>query len=413
MYPRLKLAKNLLTEDGVIFISIDDNEYENLKKICNEIFGENNYVNTIVWHYGKMSNEKNRLANNHEYVLVYRKTDAGGIFAKIKKEESEYRNRYIRYLTSDNKVLYGSVKDSTDNLILLRVKKIKEELGKAELDLEDVLFDFDKEYKSHSDTIYIPTIKGNAQENISEFDTGQKPLDLIQLLIQLGLNSNEGLVLDFFAGSGTTAEAILALNKTDQGKRKFILVQLPEKLDLDTDDNPKGVGTIPDLIRWRLNNFADKEVPIAGGEVQTLQANLDSGFRTFRLAESNFPTWIVSSGAMVSELENHINELAYFSVEEESSFNSLVEILIKLDFPLDMSITPLEHQALDSYKISDDSFIAVTGSNRQPSLEDFAILLDMKPSRLLVMEDIYKGSDELKTNLEQECANRNIELIKK
>src|SRR5699024_2676257 len=228
MFPRLKLARNLLSDDGLIFISIDDNELAHLTRICNEIFGESNYLNTIIWHYGKMANVHNKLPNNHEYVLVYRRTAAGGIFERVKKEDSEYRNRYLRFVTPENTVEYGSLKESTDNLVKLRVSKIKRELGKEELEDNDVLFDFNKEFKSHSDVIYASTIKGNSEENVKEFDTGQKPLALMSLLLKFGAPEKDATVLDFFAGSGTTAHAVIAMNSEDGGDRRHIQVQLPE-----------------------------------------------------------------------------------------------------------------------------------------------------------------------------------------
>jgi len=279
LYPRLMLARNLLREDGLIFISIDDNELAHLTLMCNEIFGESNYVNTIVWHYGKMSNEASKLPNNHEYVLIYRRSQAGGIFEKVKKEDSEYRNRYIRFVTPENTVKYGSVRNSSDNLVLLRVKKIKELLGKEALDDDDILFDFNKEFKSHSDVIYASTIKGNSDENVKEFDTGQKPLALMDLLLRFGAPEKDAIVLDFFAGSGSTAHALLNYNKEDNGDRRFLLVQLPEPIQLP------GLGSIADITKKRLRRVGQK-IGAENGFLGT-----DNGFRVFKLDSSCFRAW--------------------------------------------------------------------------------------------------------------------------
>ncbi|MDR2703875.1 MAG: site-specific DNA-methyltransferase [Cellulomonadaceae bacterium] len=258
MYSRLLLARELLRDDGLIFISINDVELANLTLLCREIFGPGNHLNTIIWHYGKMSNEHHRLPNNHEYVLVFRKTPLGKITAKVKKEDSEYRNRYHRFLTPDNKVLYGAVKRSTDRLIALRVAKVAKELGKTELADDDILFDFDKEYKSHSDVIYVPHLKGNSGERISAFGTGQKPLALMELLLQFGAPNPDAIVLDFFAGTGTTGEAVVRLNAKDGGRRSFILIQSAEPLKAAVN-KPSGETaeteqtTIADLCRARLS----------------------------------------------------------------------------------------------------------------------------------------------------------------
>src|SRR5690606_3383203 len=139
-----------------------------------------------VWYYGKMSNENKKLPNNHEYVLVYGKSDETKLNVKVYKEDSEYRNRYLRFDRSDNTIRYGDVKHSIDNLIKLRVKKILTELNKHALSDDDVLFDFNKEFKTQSDVIYQSTIKGNSSEFIKEFDTGQKPVGLLDLMLKFG-----------------------------------------------------------------------------------------------------------------------------------------------------------------------------------------------------------------------------------
>jgi adenine-specific DNA-methyltransferase len=148
------------------------------------------------------------------------------------------------------------------------------------------------------------------------------------------------------------------------------------------------------------NDLLDRSVP-------------DLGFRSFRLAQSNFPVWRSYSGVSVSDLENHINEIAYFSSDEATSFDCLIEVLIKLGFSLNVPLKIIENEVFEAYLVGEGDFIAVVGSKKAAELEDFATLLNLKPSRFLVMEDSYQGSDELKTNLEQECSNRQIELIKK
>jgi len=252
MYPRLVLARELLSDVGLIFISINDVELANLTLICREIFGEDNYLNTIIWHYGKMSNEQHRLSNNHEYVLVFRKTALGHLMTDVRKEDSEYRNRYLRLVDDDNRLRYGPVKQSRDTLIKRRIEKVKLDLGKLELGDADVLFDFNKEYKRHSDVIYVPHLKGNSAERIAEFGTGQKPLALMELLLRFGASEPDSLVLDFFAGSGTTGEAVLQLNAQDNGQRRFILVQSAELLP----KNPN--RTIANICQDRLTRATQK-----------------------------------------------------------------------------------------------------------------------------------------------------------
>jgi len=406
MYPRLKLARNLLAEDGLIFISIDDNELAHLTRICYEIFGESNYLNTIVWHYGKMSNEQSKLPNNHEYVLVFKKSASGGIYEKIKKEDSEYRNRYIRHITPENTVVYGSVKTSTDNLILLRVKKVLEELGKDELADDDVLFDFDKEFKSHSDVIYVSTIKGNADENVKEFDTGQKPVALMKLLLQLGAPNRDDLVLDFFAGSGSTADALMQLNQEEGGNRQFILVQIPEPVESDSLAAKAGFSTIADLTRHRLSRAGER----IDGSQALLNHSFDSGYRTYKLSETGFAKWRVDSGTDESALEQYLFNLRDSANDHVGEEDLLTEILVKQGYSFSESIETVLIAGLSVQSIGEGGVLAYLNEKVKPPLEALREVLATDPHKFIMLEDSFQGDDELKTNLAQLCKSKNIEF---
>jgi adenine-specific DNA-methyltransferase len=237
-----------------------------------------------------------------------------------------------------------------------------------------------------------------------------KPIELLQHLFSLH-PSKDGLILDFFAGSSSAAQAVDSLNKQDGGTRRWIMVQLPEPTPEGSAARKHGYKTISQLSRKRISLYFETL-----SETLFDSNNLDSeamGFRAFRLAESNFPVWRVPSGVPVSELEKHINEIAYFSAEQANAFDCLIEVLIKLGFSLNVPIKMIDSEVFETYSVGGGEFIAVVSSKKAAVLDDFATLLDLKPSRLLVMEDTYQGSDELKTNLEQECSNRQIELIKK
>ena len=196
---RLRLIHGLLANDGTIAVHCDWRIIHHVRMLLDEVFGSENFVNEVVWRYGKMSNAQRRFPQNHDLICIYSKTD-NYTFNPIRQADSEYRNRFERFLTG-NRVLYGSVKSSTDKLILGRVKKVEKELGRQIVD-SDVLFDFNVEFKTQDDVFYdISIIKGNADERLN-FPT-QKPESLIERLIVAF--SNEGdLVADFFAGSGTT-----------------------------------------------------------------------------------------------------------------------------------------------------------------------------------------------------------------
>lgn len=410
MFPRLKLARNLLSDDGLIFISIDDNELAHLTRICNEIFGESNYLNTIIWHYGKMANVHNKLPNNHEYVLVYRRTAVGGIFERVKKEDSEYRNRYLRFVTPENTVEYGPLKESTDNLVKLRVNKIKRELGKEELEDNDVLFDFNKEFKSHSDVIYASTIKGNSEENVKEFDTGQKPLALMSLLLKFGAPEKDATVLDFFAGSGTTAHAVMAMNSEDGGDRRHIQVQLPEPTPEGSAASDAGYSSIAELSRARISRVGIR----LSKEADNRGEDLDSGFRTYLLSDTNFPKWHVSSDTPANQLERHLLDLRESTEGSATPADLFVELLLKQGYSLTEDIGDTSIAGLDLKTVSDsDGDVAVLGyldESTKPTLDQLREITDVRPVRFVILEDCFHGDDELKTNLVQICKTNGIEL---
>lgn len=220
MEPRLKLAKNLLKDDGVIFISIDDNELSSLRILCDKIFC-GYFINNLIWTYGKMSNESKKFANNHEYILCYGKSERSILVPSMKKEDTEYKKRWEKYLRN-NKIYYGDVKNKSDKMISKRIKKALEDEKLGVLPDDYVLYDFDKEYKVDNDVLYCPIIKGNSSEKISEFGAGQKPLDLLYRVIS-SFPRKDITVLDFFAGTGTTCECCVRLSKMDGGQRECII----------------------------------------------------------------------------------------------------------------------------------------------------------------------------------------------
>lgn len=208
MTPRLLEMHRILRSTGSLYLHCDPHASHYLKQLLDSIFGPSNFRNEIIWHYGKMSNTSVNFPRNHDIILRYTKTDRY-VFTPIKGAESEYRNRYKRYLEKDNRVLFKSVRQSTDKLILGRIKKVEKQLGRSIRD-EDALFDFDTEFKVQSDVIYVSIIKGNSKER-----TGwptQKPLELLRKII-LSSTEDQGMVLDPFAGCATTCIAAEELGR--------------------------------------------------------------------------------------------------------------------------------------------------------------------------------------------------------
>ncbi|MBS1550576.1 MAG: DUF559 domain-containing protein [Bacteroidetes bacterium] len=287
IYPRLFLARNLLKDDGVIFVSIDDNEVHNLRMVMNEIFGEENFLAEFVWRRRTSSALAERLISvDHEYLIAYQKLDFS--FLGNKKNYANYKNpdndpngpwMYDNPTVGMNKdqrpnQFYDLIDPETGNIFPANPNRVwawapptMEKL----LNSGRIIFPKDsskrpmfKKYKKDLKSEVNPIsslllevgLNSEATKAIQDLFNGSffsysKPLSLLKSLISNSSNSND-LILDFFAGSGTTAQAVLELNKEDQGNRKFILVQMPEKTAEDSEAYKAGYETIADICKERV-----------------------------------------------------------------------------------------------------------------------------------------------------------------
>ena len=287
MYPRLKLARNLLTDDGVIFISIDDNEQANLKKLCDEVFGEENFVNCLVWYYknSTMKSSSEKLAKTHEYILIYRKTN---LFIPFPLRDGEISKdliaRFGKYADENNNILYKNVKHEESYLSRM-LPKFKKQYGREPED-DDILQKLEPNYVR--DVIERPTIRSNdfAARYGVEFSNPKNP-DLLTILLKLISKKmgkevdNNFIALDFFAGSGTTGHAVMDLNAEDGGRRQYICVQLNEKTDEKSEAKKAGYDTIDQITAERLCRAGEKI------KYEHPDVDIDTGFRVFRVDGSN------------------------------------------------------------------------------------------------------------------------------
>ena len=208
MAVRLLEMHRILKPTGTIYLHCDPTASHYLKELMDAIFGRDNFRNEIIWHYGKMSNSSRNFPSNHDLIFRYTKTD-NYTFNPIHGGESEYRNRFIKFIDRNNCVPWGAVKSKVDKLILGRAKKIREELGR-ELRDADILFNFNKEFKIQSDVIYRSIIKGNSKEKTG-YPT-QKPISLYETFIEASSNGGD-MVLDPFCGCATTLIAAEQLGR--------------------------------------------------------------------------------------------------------------------------------------------------------------------------------------------------------
>ena len=297
MMPRLYLAKNLLREDGVIFVSIDDNEVHNLRMLMNEIFGEENFVATLVWQkIHSIKNDAKFFSENHEYVLVFVKnveTFSLGLLSRTTEMDARYKNPDNdprgEWQSGD---LVASGERSTGHFIVkspISGKEFDVPQGKhwvsSESNINQLILDnqiwfgidgnsfprkkrFLKDVQAGrtANTLWLSNEVGHNQTAAKEvkkiFDEEKifdfpKPVDFIKQMLQLTTQS-EDIILDFFAGSATTAQAVMQLNKEDSGNRKYTLVQMPELCDEKSEAYKAGYKTIADIAKERIRRAGKK-----------------------------------------------------------------------------------------------------------------------------------------------------------
>ena len=313
MYPRLKLARNLLTDDGVIFISIDDNEQANLKKVCDEVFGEDNFVANLIWQnkYTIANDKINGLTTQTEHILCYTKTGADKVVftkAPLRKEyiEANYSNPdndpngpYMTVQMFKFKNPYSFDVTSPTGKVWNKPWNFTPESFKALDDAGAVYWGLDGDSLPRK-KVYLKNSKGVGRRNLllggevgytadsskdlrALFEDGNifeytKPASLIKFLINM-IPGNDGLILDFFAGSGTTGQATIEKNIEDDGKRQFILVQMDYELDNSKTAKKSGLETVADITKERLRRV--------GNKVSENEPYIDTGFRVFCVDSNN------------------------------------------------------------------------------------------------------------------------------
>lgn len=454
MYPRLKLARNLLTPDGVIFISIDDNEQSRLHMLCDEIFGSDNYVATITREAIRGGSVSKHMRTVQDYVLVYardnRELKAGGIEIDsepldLVDEKGPFRKgrelnkwgagsrrqdapgMYFAVQGPDGSDVYPIRNDGTEGRWRLGREKMNEKVKTGEVIFEKrgdgtfIVYEkvrdtgprikqfttlFTENYQNARGTERLKKLFGN---NRSHFDYA-KPVELVVDLIALANVGEDEIVCDFFAGSGTTGDAVMQANATDGMNRRFILVQLPEPLEDDSDAKKEGFQNIAELTRKRLDLAAKAVADDFTGQISSNIEDLDFGYRTFKLADTNFSKWRVTSDVKLGALEQHILNLRESAEDEATSKQLFVEILLKDGYSLSEPISEIEIEGLKLEVVGDNIVFAYLDENVKPSLDQFRKIIAEKPVKFVVLEDALQGDDELKTNLVQECKSHMVEL---
>ena len=450
MYPRLILARELLSDDGVIFISIDDNEQSNLKLICDEIFGEENFLSNIVWERAFAPvNLMKHFSRSHDFILCYAKKENMAVNYGIQRSE-EADNRYSNpdndprgVWQSDNlsvgpaveaniypiktpsgriveppagrswrlseKVFHERVKDNriwfgSDGNGVPRIKRFLSELRKSGITPMTI---WKYEDVGHSQDA-SKTLKNLFDDNMI-FDY-PKPVDLVKRAINLYSDKND-IILDFFSGSATTAQAVMQLNAEDGGKRKYILVQIPEIIKEDKAAYKAGYRTIDEIGRERIKR-ASKKIQ------QDTGADIDYGFKTYFL--ENLKEDILSNMYYFDEgIKSKVDDMVgNFDTKNSKGKDAILSTYLILD-GYGLAVDTEEYQLMNyrANKIKNTLYIIEKGLKTPDIMELIKRIekLEIDITRIVVYAPSVKFNEinELKTNIANLRNNKYVELIER
>ena len=458
IYPRLKVARDLLSDDGVIFISIDDNEVENLRKVCDEIFGEQNFITSIIIRANSRGQTYNQIAKTHEYILVYSKTPTAELYDLEKDMDKsdlnlkddigafnirELRNRNPKFGKHNRPGLFypiyvnPSIIDrdgfhpislNKDNDYCIEVfpynsigkescwrwGKTKFEINCSENTFRSNVVAKEKSsggyniYEKYRKTTYKP--KSIWDDNIFLTETGTvklkelgfngefdfpKPTDLIKRCLSLSTQEDD-TVLDFFSGSATTAHAVMQLNAEDGGNRKFIMVQLPEKTDPNSQAYDAGYPNICEIGKERIRR-AGKKIKEENKDKEAID-RLDTGFRVLKLDSSNM------ADVYYTPAETPIEQTLGFEAFEDNikpdrtAEDLLFQVMPECNLPLSSRIEEREIHGKKVYAVDDNYLVACFDRD----IDELVIteIARMQPY-YFVMRDASATTDNVLDNFDQ------------
>jgi adenine-specific DNA-methyltransferase len=438
MYPRLKLARNLLTDDGVIFVSIDGVELSNLKLLMREIFGEANEVGDLIHQRAKGGGQARHIVKGHDNVLVFAKdlAQAAPLVRPKVVQNKTVLIEDVEHVRDDDVVRrsFGKYDRSHDRrcfyeeLEELKGKKkkleIDQKLASGELVLEphpengmNVIVRYTPVSQATSKLYSIVTALSElGQQDLVElgmeryFDYPKSVDFMLQVLRSATLNDKGAYVLDFFSGSATTAHGVMALNAEDGGSRRSIQVQLPEPLDAMTEAGKAGYANIAEVARGRLRHAGEKVKEAFAEHLASRQSPLDVGYRSYALEDTNFMGWRETSEISHSALEQRLAGLRGSAKDDASPEALLTELLLKQGFSLSEQIAQTEIAGLPLWSVAGGSLLAIMDEHVKPSLDQLRAVVEAGAVRLVVLEDVFAGDDQLKTNLVQHAKTHGVEL---
>ena len=443
MYPRLRLASNLLRDDGVIFISIDGNEIINLKKICDEVFGEENLVSII----SNSNNPKGRsddkfVATAHEYIVIYAKNlqyiDWYGfepteeIIKRYNKSDNEGRKyREIDLRKTGENDLREDIQ--VNGFIQIKPQREDGKEGNWRWGMETALQKIDYlipkfmparkvwgvmekdllEKRSLVKPTSSWTFKDvNSERGSEEFiDLGfdkrvfpkPKPIGTIKRCLKLS-TTNDDIILDFFSGSATTAHSLFELNIEDKGNRRFILVQLPEKCEENSEAFKAGYKNICEIGKERIRR--------AGKKLLEQKPDLDIGFRVFKLDTSNLAKWDSTPTEDEEELKTRFLGMADTVKVGRTPEDLVYEVMLKLGIPLDYKVIPIKINDKEAFAIGEDCLVLVCTDKGESGIsgDDIRLMCDeYTPAKIVTSEEAF-ADDSALSNAYYILKDKDIEM---
>lgn len=448
IYPRLRLAANLLRDDGIIFVSIDDNEVANLRKICDEVFGEENFIAQIVWNKRvSPARDAKFFSGDHEYIIVYSKSRLELTTNNLPR--SEKNNSYYKNPDNDprgpwNSAAYTCNKTRSERPNLY-YPIINPYTGEKIWPKESAVWAYSQEaYQEHiKNNLLYWGIDGKAAQprkkaflyevgdviprsvwNHSDVGSTQKatldsneifggrifpypkPPSLILRMLQIATNKDQrDIILDFFSGSGTTAHAVMQLNAEDGGNRQFIMIQLPEVCDDKSEAFKVGYKNISEIGKERIRRSGKK----IEEKLNKDKHSVDVGFKVFKLDTSNMQLWDDtpveddSIEILLSRMARHLEGLK----PDRSNEDLIFEILLKMGYPLTVEFVAIDIDGVTAYKVNNgEMFICLQPNVTTEQIEKMAALF---PQKIVVVESALADNSTM-SNAYYLLNNRGIEL---
>ena len=438
IYPRLRVAKDLLTDDGVIFISIDDNEQANLKKVCDEIFGESNFINNFMWLHGK-GKKDNWSRTLQQYILCYCKNkdylppwkDSRTTNYEFSNPDNDQKGKWfsgsLSFSESRSNPLHENYYTITSpsGINWTRQWQISQVEMNELISNGDIFWGYYPNYDSVPRQKIRPSvievIPANILENcgttksaindlrqLLESDVFEYPktVNLLKKVLQLNTQDSD-IILDFFSGSATTAHAVMQLNAEDGGKRKYIMVQYPENLDDSlknaTSDSRNIIENAIKLCNklnkpHYLTEIGKERIRRAGKKIKEENANatnLDIGFRVFKLDSSNMKDCYYypedTTQDMLEKLQDNIKE-------DRTAEDLLIQVMLELEIELSSKIETVEIEGKKVYKVNEQELVCCF--ERNLTNEIVTEIAKMQP-KYVVFRDSSMQSDSVNINFEQ------------